>query len=135
MALVAVCLLLFMFLLRRRHKRNAARLAEEREQRLQLAALREAQAAEEAAARGPIRTVIPVVIVQPDGEVLIANIAQQLVAPPDGSGDGGGDGKALQPKRATSRPGSRRERRRPGDAQLLQELAPGFPEPQPGLQM
>ena len=98
LVVVAVCLLVGAFLLRRKDRRHRAALQAAREQ--QLAAAREAEALEAARLAAPPGT-IPVVIVQPDGVVILA---EQIELPPLTDG---GDAQRADPSLKDELPVSR----------------------------
>jgi hypothetical protein len=72
MTVVAICLVLLSFVLRRRYRQRTAMLAAQQQEQLAALAARDA-AAMEAAARVAQRSgVVPVIIVQPDGDITLA---------------------------------------------------------------
>lgn len=72
MAVVAACLVLLALVLRRRYRQRAAMLAAQQQERLAALAARDA-AAMQAAARVAQRSgILPVIIMQPDGDISLA---------------------------------------------------------------
>ncbi|KAL4857770.1 hypothetical protein ACK3TF_002189 [Chlorella vulgaris] len=111
MAVVAISLVVFSFLLRRRYRRRAALLAAYQEQQMAAVATREAEAMEEAACRAQRAGVVPVVIMQPDGDIILAEKLNsqdgstiKCAVPPNGSPRSPLSGIAPSP--AAAQPGS-----------------------------
>jgi hypothetical protein len=109
LGLIAVGLALFFYFVRQRQANEVARVEREREERRRRAAERRAREALEAQQRVasiPIKSVVPVFIMQPDGRLILAAHTAFEAADKDACGsDGSDDGS--EPKPAAPPPAPR----------------------------